>query len=1078
MQWEKGFRDRFFASINSMKMRKMVLIGLSTSFLLSTIVSILSLSMMANENTKAMNMMLTARIYDTINNTFSEPVNVAKTMAVTQQVKESLIHESEIDDAELTRSMQRYLADIKDSFHYETAFVVSNKSKRYFTYQGMMKTIHPEESVADQWYTFFVDHGMACDLSVDRDTLMPDQWTVFINTRVEDDHGRLLGACGVAMKVADLQALFRQFEEEYHVKVNLVDRYGVVKVDTNDVNIDHPYLGNDGSKGEAKAGYICRTLSNGDFTVTKHVEYLDWDLVVTNEDLAIDASFIKVIVSNALVSLLIMLLIFGVLRIILKKTDATEEEAALLAKRMAAAAQIYMDFQEINILDNSFVYAINYQEGGMTIDGSKDDNAQAKLMAKVSDLVTFSQRKQVKEFLDFATLDERLKGHRTITCEFMAKNGLWLRGRFILCQLTPLGRVNTVLWLVENITEERKSREELLDISARATAANEAKSTFLSNMSHEIRTPINAILGMNEMILRESQEKSILEYAENIRNAGRGLLSLVNDILDFSKIEAGKMEIVPEEYDLSSLINDLVNMIKVRAEAKGLTLTLDIAPDMPKILFGDDMRIKQIITNLLTNAVKYTDMGGIVFALGYEKCGAEEIMVHVSVKDTGQGIRQEDMHKLFANFERINEGKNHHVEGTGLGLSITQRLLGMMGAKLKVHSVYKLGSNFYFSLKQKVQRWEPLGDYKLAYKTAISKHHDMDKEKLYAPDARILVVDDNHMNVLVFRNLLKRTGAHIDSAYSGDEGLSLAYDQKYDIIFLDHMMPQKDGVTTLQELKARQDNPNRDTPVVCLTANAISGAKEMYLEKGFNAYLSKPIDPIKLEQMLLEYLPSAQLVSVAEEEHQPLSAEIPAMAGSKLPGFLAQIGELDLQAGIKNNGDEESYRESLKIYASMVDKYIKEITDYMQAGDVENATIKIHALKSTSRIIGALAIGELAQRLENAGKAGERDVLERELDGLLQRCQVLGEQLRPLLAAGDGEDEDLPLISLEALQDIYLAMGICADNCDSLGIEELIEQVKDFRLPEEEKQRFQAIRDAADNFDFDQLASLLPAGKV
>jgi len=1074
MHRENFLWNRFFVPIKSFKMRNIILLGLLSSFLLSTFISVLSLNMLADENTKAMNMMLTARIYDTINNNFSEPVNVAKIMAATQEVKQTLRDEAELGEELNTQKIQQYLQNIKTSFAYETAFVVSEKTKHYYTEEGMKKTIDPVNNAADQWYSFFVDHGLPVDLSVDKDTLLPDRWTVFINTRIVDDRGHLLGVCGVGVSITDLQELFQRLEAQYNVKINLVDRYGVVKVDTRDVNIDKPYLGSDGSTAEAKNGYIFRTLSNGDFTVTKHVEYLDWDLVVTNQSPVVNSQFLKVIVSNALLSFLIMMLVFGVLRIIIKKSDAKEEEAALLTKRMTAAAEIYIDFQEIDILENTFAYAIDFQDREKVLAEDNKNNAQGTLWRRAESMVSPDQQDQVKNFLNFSTLEKRLKGNRTLTLEFMTKAGLWLRGRFIICQLTPQGKVATVLWLVEDITEERKSREALLDISARATAASEAKSAFLSNMSHEIRTPINAVLGMNEMIIRETGEQNILEYAENIRNAGKSLLSLVNDILDFSKIEAGKLEIVPEEYDLSSLINDLVNMIKNRADAKGLTLTLDIAADMPKNLWGDDMRIKQIITNLLTNAVKYTDKGGIVFALGYEKINAKEILVHVSVKDTGQGIKQEDMHKLFADFERINEAENHHIEGTGLGISITTHLLAMMGTKLEVDSVYGLGSNFYFTLKQKVMGWEPLGDYKQAYRAVLAQQQQTEQEKLYAPEAHVLVVDDNQMNVLVFQNLLKRTGVQIDTAYSGDEALVLAHKKKYDVIFLDHMMPHKDGIATLQELKAQQDGPNIDTPVVCLTANAISGAREKYLGEGFHNYLSKPINPANLEEMLLTYLPADKVKAAADETAAKRPSETVESSSIELPKFLFSLEELDIQKGLQNNGDAESYLEALKIYAEMYDKYIKEIRDFLKAGEEENATIKIHALKSTSRIIGAFAIGELAQRLENAGKAGNRKLLDRDLPELLNRCEALGQQLESLLVETNGEkDGNCPPIAAEELTGIYNELKGFADSCDSLGIEELLEKLQGYRLPEKEEARFRSIKEAAGDFDFEKIAALL-----
>ena len=405
-------------------------------------------------------------------------------------------------------------------------------------------------------------------------------------------------------------------------------------------------------------------------------------------------------------------------------------------------------------------------------------------------------------------------------------------------------------------------REKAIAISERAVAANEAKSSFLSNMSHEIRTPINAILGMNEMILRESREASTLTYAHNIKTAGNTLLGIVNDILDFSKIEEGKMSIVPVNYDLLVTLKDLVNMIEIKLDAKNLKLILDFDPNTPKLLFGDEIRIKQIITNMLTNAAKYTEKGSVTFSVSYEKIPSESdsVMLNVSVKDTGIGIKKEDMDKLFSKFDRIEENRNRNIEGTGLGMSITKELLEMMGSSLQVSSIYGAGSEFSFSVKQTVVSWDSLGDFEEARKEIREEVKEY-KQKFEAPDANILVVDDNNMNLLVFTRLLKQTKVKIDTAKSGDEGIGMILKKKYDVIFLDHMMPEKDGVQVLKELKEGPVNPNSETPYICLTANAISGARDEYMKAGFDDYLAKPVEPAELEQMLFDHLPKEKIRS-------------------------------------------------------------------------------------------------------------------------------------------------------------------------------------------------------------------------
>lgn len=401
-----------------------------------------------------------------------------------------------------------------------------------------------------------------------------------------------------------------------------------------------------------------------------------------------------------------------------------------------------------------------------------------------------------------------------------------------------------------------------------ANQANEAKSHFLSTMSHDIRTPMNAIIGMNEMILRDSREDGTLMYAESIRTAGNTLLGIINDILDFSKIEAGKMELIDVDYNLVALLNDLVNMVQRKAEEKKLTFQLDVDPNLPRVLHGDELRIKQVITNILSNAVKYTKEGGVVFAISGRECEeADSIMLHVSVRDTGIGIKEEDLGKLFEAFERIEEKKNRNIEGTGLGMAIAQSFLNMMDSKIQVESEYGKGSVFSFDLKQKVVNREPLGNFDAAFKSYLSERKAY-QVPFMAPRARVLVVDDTEINLKVFVSLLSKTKMQIDTAESGDAGIALFKRNRYDVIFLDHMMPDKDGIDTLQEMRACADIPNQKAPMICLTANAVSEMREMYLEAGFDDYLTKPIDTEKLEDMLLRYLPP-DLVEQPTDESEP-----------------------------------------------------------------------------------------------------------------------------------------------------------------------------------------------------------------
>ncbi|MGN0160259.1 MAG: ATP-binding protein [Lachnospiraceae bacterium] len=403
-----------------------------------------------------------------------------------------------------------------------------------------------------------------------------------------------------------------------------------------------------------------------------------------------------------------------------------------------------------------------------------------------------------------------------------------------------------------NAMEEAKRAQLLADKS------NQSKTVFLSSMSHEIRTPINAVLGLDEMIIRESTEPEIRDYAMDIRSSGKALLGLVNDVLDFSKIESGKLDLVEVEYDVSSMINDLVNMISTRAQEKGLTLTLEIQQEIPHLLHGDEIRIKQIIMNLLTNAVKYTDRGEVKLCISYEKEDEDHIRLSVMVRDTGKGIKEEDLNRLFTPFERIDEKRNRNIEGTGLGMSIVKRLLGLMNSDIHVESVYGLGSDFSFTILQEVRDWQPIGNYEETYRRVKEKEMQY-HEQFKAPDARILVTDDTPINLRIVQNLLKRTQVQIDVAMSGMECLRKASEKTYHVILIDHMMPEMDGIETLRHIKNDEDSMNRETPLIALSANAISGSREIYLNEGFAEYIMKPIDPVKLERTLMRFIPDELL---------------------------------------------------------------------------------------------------------------------------------------------------------------------------------------------------------------------------
>ena len=685
--------------------------------------------------------------------------------------------------------------------------------------------------------------------------------------------------------------------------------------------------------------------------------------------------------------------------------------------------------------------------------------------------------------LMLATLIADIKNNHIREYPFIAAGmaGIWLIAFYKILgyvipeikkssSILPIGAIILLLIAVihtihEYIDMEQKKKQALL--------ASEAKGRFLANMSHEIRTPINAVLGMDAMILRECNEPQIKEYALDIQNAGQSLLALINDILDLSKIESGKLEILPGEYDLSSLIHDIMNMITMKAADKNLAINLSIDEKLPSRLWGDDIRIRQVLVNLMNNAVKYTEKGSVTLTVS-GTIKENTAVLTFQVEDTGIGIKEEDLDKLFAEFERIEERRNRNVEGTGLGMSITTQLLELMESKLQVESTYGKGSRFYFTLEQKIMDAEPVGDLekRIRSQAANYTYH----VTFTAPDANVLVVDDNAVNRKVFRNLLKATKIKIDEAAGGLECLKMTAEKHYDIIFLDHMMPDLDGIETLHRLKEDTSSPCGSTPVIALTANAVSGAKEMYLSEGFSSFLSKPINPEKLEKMLVENLPEHIVVY---EEAKEVPNETNSKETTSLSSNLEELPEID---GIDWNyallytKDKEMLMSTVEDFYHLMDteaEQLEHFSEMLQNQEEEETLrqyrVKVHSMKSSAAMIGGLSLSGVARMLENAAREGKTDVINNVTLPFLEEWRSMKERLKPYIKEETPDTEPSAKEADYKMTKEYLhLLGTAMETMDIDTADEIIKQLKKVSYPEPVRPVMEQLSLAVNNLDAEQ----------
>ena len=631
--------------------------------------------------------------------------------------------------------------------------------------------------------------------------------------------------------------------------------------------------------------------------------------------------------------------------------------------------------------------------------------------------------------------------------------------------------IGFIVWLISkmgNMAVINRQYDQIRAAKEEAEYANQAKSKFLAQMSHEIRTPINAVMGMDEMILRESRDPDIRGYARDIYDAGNVLLSLINDILDTTKIESGKMEIVPVEYGTKKMIQDLVNLTSQRAQAKDIKLELEIDPDLPKVMYGDDVRIRQVITNILTNAVKYTMTGTVWFRIKGAR-GGEKIRLHVEVEDTGIGIKEEDLPKLFEEYRRIEEGRNRSIEGTGLGMSITVKLLKLMDSRLEVSSIYGKGSKFYFDLDQKVIDSTPIGY--IGTKNRKEEVYTESCEPFTAEEAKVLVVDDNSMNRKVFRNLLKPTKVRVSEAASGPESLVMVENEHYDVIFMDHMMPEMDGVEAMQRM--RKMECCKGIPIYVLTANVMSGAKESYISMGFDGFVSKPIIAGNLEDTLREALPAEYVHPLSEEEKELLKSDS-RTASNPVPDDLPEVEGLDwnyawlhLPERDMLRGSVESFYEVITAQADRLQALYVDLVTYAGnrnastlKGEAESGSsdaddpiaayrIQVHSMKSSAATIGIVPLAGMANVLESAARNNDTETVRALHGPFIKEWKSYEEKMRGAFGLGLRSKAGTIKGDVELLKAMLDLLEPKITELDVDGADEIMEKMKKYSFAPE-----------------------------
>lgn len=627
--------------------------------------------------------------------------------------------------------------------------------------------------------------------------------------------------------------------------------------------------------------------------------------------------------------------------------------------------------------------------------------------------------------------------------------------------------------IVTDLSERMNSMKRLEEAKRDAENANNAKSTFLANMSHEIRTPMNAIIGFSELVLKMNINDEVRSYVNDIKFSSHNLLAIINDILDISKIESGKMELVLDSYFTSQLLSDVSMIISPQVKQKGLVFETKIDQNIPRALYGDKIRLRSILTNILNNAVKYTQEGGITFEASIVKQTTTHVTLEFKISDTGIGIRPENLENLFETFERFDQKIHYGIEGSGLGLAISNGYINLMGGKINVDSTYGKGSTFTVILDQKIVDEKPLEqDYT---QNAISQNTtSISNMKLYG--LSVLVADDNLINLRVAHGILSYYGLVVDTASSGKEALDLCHSKKYDFVFMDQMMPEMDGIEAMKEVRKLNAHYAKGGPgkIIVLTADAIKGARETLIKQGFDEYLGKPINVAQLERLFIRYIPSSKITY--EDSESTVSSQT-----SELSALESQLIGIDVATGITNCGGKlDDYLKVLKITYDYGEKQLTELKTAWEEKDYETYIIKIHSIKSTSLNIGATGLSAMARSQEEEGRAGNFAYIDKHMQEFQDDYRKMLKKLKELLIqheiiADEAEvsSDDIPELTEEMLMHLYKNIERCIDQFDFAKVFDVLEETKKYKVPDKHREILNKLDKLMEDLNVDEIKEIL-----